>query len=106
MVASVAISHPVAADPVQQHEQQQELNSRPSKMVVREGIHTGRSFDELSPDERDTYLADIELDFRKYIGDNRPKGGFVFYPNSRQIMKAISTLYQTLAAIDFSDIFE
>ncbi|KAJ1938463.1 hypothetical protein EC988_007585, partial [Linderina pennispora] len=82
---------------------QQRLSSTPSVGVS--DIHTGRAFDALSPAERDGYLADIELDFRRYIGDNRPKTGFVFYPNSRQIMKAVSSLYQTLADIDFSDVF-
>ncbi|KAJ1956618.1 hypothetical protein GGI12_005262, partial [Dipsacomyces acuminosporus] len=68
-------------------------------------VNTGRAFDALSPEERDIYLGEIEADFRKWTAETRPKAGFVFYPSTRQIMKAISTLYQTLADIDFSDIF-
>ncbi|KAJ1960537.1 hypothetical protein GGI12_003746 [Dipsacomyces acuminosporus] len=70
------------------------------------GINTGRAFDALSPQERDAFLADIELDFRRHIAETRPKAGFVFYPSTRQITKAISALYQTLTDVDFSDIFE
>ncbi|KAJ2448013.1 hypothetical protein EV183_005632 [Coemansia sp. RSA 2336] len=61
-------------------------------------------FDQLSPEERERSLAEIEIDFRRYIAENRSKTGFVIYPNSRQITRAISTLYQTLDGIDFSDI--
>ncbi|KAJ1932730.1 hypothetical protein FBU59_006271 [Linderina macrospora] len=100
MVCSVAYNNIAAS--TQQQQQQQRPNT-PTFGVP--DIHTGRAFDALTPAERDSYLTDIELDFRKYIGDNRPKTGFVFYPNSRQIMKALSSLYQTLTDIDFSDVF-
>ncbi|KAJ2371290.1 hypothetical protein IW150_004659 [Coemansia sp. RSA 2607] len=69
------------------------------------GIHTGRGFDDLSPNERDQFINDLELDFRRYLAETRSSRGFVFYPNTRQIMKAISSLYQTLASVDFSDSF-
>ncbi|KAJ2820055.1 hypothetical protein IWW50_005211 [Coemansia erecta] len=65
-----------------------------------------RGFDELSPAEREQSLAEIEVDFRRYVAENRTRTGFAFYPNSRQITKGISTLYQSLAGIDFSDAFD
>ncbi|KAJ1942966.1 hypothetical protein GGF37_002867 [Kickxella alabastrina] len=69
-------------------------------------IHTGRAYDKLSPDERDSFLGGIEVDFRRYIAETRSSSGFAFYPNSRQIMKAISSLYEALTSIDFSDVFD
>ncbi|KAJ1807273.1 hypothetical protein LPJ75_004843, partial [Coemansia sp. RSA 2598] len=54
------------------------------------GIHTARGFDDLSPNERDQFIGELELDFRRYLAENRPPNGFVFYPNTRRIMKAIS----------------
>ncbi|KAI8318243.1 hypothetical protein GQ54DRAFT_300611 [Martensiomyces pterosporus] len=96
MACSVAVNHSSPAHTnVQQH----------SVSLGAPDIHTGRAFDALSPHERDLFLGEIELDFRKWIAETRSKAGFVFYPNTRQIMKAISSLYQTLTDIDFSDIF-
>ncbi|KAJ2786033.1 hypothetical protein GGI15_001741 [Coemansia interrupta] len=69
------------------------------------GINTGRGFDDLSPNERDQFINDLELDFRRYLAETRSSKGFVFYPSTRQIMKAISSLYQTLVSVDFSDSF-
>ncbi|KAJ2380574.1 hypothetical protein GGI05_006264 [Coemansia sp. RSA 2603] len=68
-------------------------------------IHTGRAFSELSPAERDAFLGNIEMDFRRNIAETRSSAGFVFYPNTRQIMRAITSLYEVLANMDFSDVF-
>ncbi|KAJ2121237.1 hypothetical protein GGF48_004131, partial [Coemansia sp. RSA 921] len=92
MSCSVAASAPTATNSAQPCEPQS--NSASQK------------FDELSPAEREQSLAEIELDFRRYVAENRSRTGFAFYPNSRQITKAISTLYQSLAGIDFSDAFD
>ncbi|KAJ1723921.1 hypothetical protein LPJ53_001774 [Coemansia erecta] len=68
-------------------------------------IHTGRAFSDLSPAERDAFLGNIEMDFRRNIAETRSSAGFVFYPNTRQIMRAITSLYEALANMDFSDVF-
>ncbi|KAI8319590.1 hypothetical protein GQ54DRAFT_335453 [Martensiomyces pterosporus] len=87
MASSVAVRHS-ARDGVQQGS---------SAGADPPGIHTGRAFDALSPQERDTFLGDIELGFRRWIAETRSTAGFVFYPSTRQITKAITSLYQTLA---------
>ncbi|KAJ2719061.1 hypothetical protein GGI07_005445, partial [Coemansia sp. Benny D115] len=69
-------------------------------------MNTGREFGELSPAEREAFLNDIELDFRKHLAENRTTAGFVFYPSTRQILGAISALYETLTNVDLSDAFE
>ncbi|KAJ2158376.1 hypothetical protein GGF46_003824 [Coemansia sp. RSA 552] len=66
--------------------------------------NTSRGFDDLSPSERDKYVHEIELCFRKFIAESRSRTGFVMYPSSRRIMQTVTDLYQLLAGIDFSEV--
>ncbi|KAJ1733435.1 hypothetical protein LPJ61_001559 [Coemansia biformis] len=63
-----------------------------------------RDFDDLSPAERDRCLRNVEAGFRAHLAETGRQTGFVVYPSSRQVTQAATVLYQTLDAVDFSDI--
>ncbi|PIA15251.1 hypothetical protein COEREDRAFT_88095 [Coemansia reversa NRRL 1564] len=103
----------ICKDPTEPNCIEREMDSTKSKQPIKPldkllpdpgGINTARGFDDLTPHERDKFLYEIEIDFRRHISETSSRTGFVIYPNTRQLLRAISTLYQTLSSIDFTDI--
>ncbi|KAJ1827860.1 hypothetical protein LPJ56_001431 [Coemansia sp. RSA 2599] len=61
-------------------------------------------FDGLTSAEREDLVSEAEWGFRTWLRESGPQMGYVLYPSSRQILRALHVLYSLLDAIDFSDI--
>ncbi|KAJ1958704.1 hypothetical protein EC988_000139 [Linderina pennispora] len=67
---------------------------------------TGSNADVLTIEERDGMVEQAELGFRMFLQETGSRTGYVLYPSTRQIIKALHVLYKVLDDIDFSNVFE
>ncbi|KAJ1964625.1 hypothetical protein GGI12_001293 [Dipsacomyces acuminosporus] len=62
--------------------------------------------DALTAEERENLVGEAEWGFRKWLKEHGSQTGFVMYPSTRQIIKSLHMLYQTLDEVDLSGVFE
>ncbi|KAJ1944370.1 hypothetical protein FBU59_002618 [Linderina macrospora] len=66
----------------------------------------GSNADVLTIEERDGMVEQAEHGFRVFLQEMGSQTGYVLYPSTRQIIRALHELYKVLGDIDFSNVFQ